>query len=127
MKPQSKQFNNLKSLWYKKLADSGFTDIENSEGLLNTWASEPRSYNTVLSSESKQEYYRLAGHFLHDYKFANTTDKIIWQYHSDGISHRDIVILLKNHQVITERNKVLSSIQRLRTAMTKLYGGKSRG
>ncbi len=74
------------------------------------------------ASENKEEYYRMAGHFLHDHKFESTSDKIIWRLHSEGVSIVDIVYYLKSKKFKTYKRKVHETIQKLAEEM----GGRCR-
>jgi hypothetical protein len=85
VQPNSPEFKELQDLWYKKLADSGFEDIEQPDGNLKFWASHYfRVKYNATKEEGKQEYYRLAGQFLYDHKFKNKLERRIWELHSIG-------------------------------------------
>lgn len=94
------QLKDLQKLWYQKLKASGFEDIEDTESpreYLKTWHScyflhrhEPETF------QLQQEYYRRASHFLHDHSFQTPSERLIWQYHTDGMSQRDIAETLKS-------------------------------
>lgn len=73
-------------------------------------------------SENKEEYYRMAGHFLHDHKFENPTEKLIWSMHGDGVSIIDIVLYLRSRKIKTYKRKVHETIQKLADEM----GGRCR-
>lgn len=107
---------NLKTLtktWYKKLKDSGFNDIEQENGLLKDYSNrfyrsqfkedsgdslENKIQSKTLINEAKEEYYRLAGQFLHEHNFNSLVDRHIWKSHSEGLSSRAIS---KNLRIIT--------------------------
>jgi len=91
--------------WDKKLAESGFEDIEDRKtGLLKAWSGtisaringlEPRysgsaGYSSLIWKESQQDYYRAAGQVLHTGKFKSKKHKEIWKLHCDGLSTRQI-------------------------------------
>lgn len=85
----TKEFLELNAKWSKKLEKSGFEDIEYPNGTLKLWTSyffKTRYKENVY--EAKEEYYRLANQFLHDYKFKTALDKKIWKYHASGMSQR---------------------------------------
>jgi hypothetical protein len=117
----TKEFKSLKSKWYKKLAKSGFEDIEGNEEYFNasdTFTRHSSRYrDSVQRFEAKQEYYRLAGHFLYDHKFSSTLEKMIWQLHSEGLSIREITKKLQDRNVATHKNKVHETLQQLKTIM----------
>lgn len=89
----------LKSEWDKKLADSGFKDIEDNTGRLKNSVSS-RYLETknngkqieaiVLDYSIKEQYYRMASAFLYDYFWTSHLDKLLWWYHSEGLSIADI-------------------------------------
>lgn len=125
MPSKSKDFDQLKALWYEKLAKKGFEDIEDSEGRLVVYHSFQGRSGTGLPSDitanqAKEEYYRLAGHFLHDYTFASTTDRLIWKLHSDGISYRKICEILEQHYNLkTHKSTIHDLITKLAKTMLK--------
>lgn len=98
--------NKLTKKWYKKLADSGFKDIEDSEGRLKTWSgtslkeemlntiTSKTSYSSKLFKESQAEYYRLAAHYYHSKSFKSSFHKKIWKLHSKGATSLAISTLL---------------------------------
>lgn len=108
-------FKQLNAKWQKKLKKSGFEDAESDEEHLIDWS------RTVFSKrpeydQSKEEYYRLAGQFLHEHMFQTETERKIWALHQDGVSIRNIVIMLKkkrlrvSHVMVFETIKSLASI-----------------
>ncbi len=120
-----KDFKSLQEKWYKKLEKSGFKDAEDSQENLHTW-SYIFSRNCDKHKElmlAKQTYYRMATNFLNDYNFESNLDKVIWEYHANGISVRDIAKLLKKAKVlnITGAGIHKGYIKRLRDAMKAMY------
>lgn len=85
-KKQKLELQKLQKQWYKKLEKQGFKDIETEDGFLKDWD----SYRFLkLSPEwfySKQEFYAMAGRFLHDRKFYLSSHHLIWQLFSEGKS-----------------------------------------
>lgn len=117
-------FEKLKATWYKKLKKSGFEDVEANENDLKVNSSKfTRTRTLHIDWDARHTYYRLATHFLNDYKFKNRIEQIIWEYHSNGISMRNIVSLLKQTRVKRKVNKdqVNTIITRLECAMKALY------
>jgi O-methyltransferase involved in polyketide biosynthesis len=115
---KNKDFLALQAEWDQKLADSGFEDAENRDGTLKVWASHffAVRYNPTLF-QAKEDYYRAAGSFLHEFKFANKGERAIWELHSQGISIREIVKILKKRGTKTHRRKVHETLQRLAKEM----------
>ena len=87
----SKEFKALQAKWNKKLAKSGFYDIEQEDGNLKSWHSfRFQAAGKDGSGAAKEEYYRLAGQFYHDYAFKNNFEKKVWYLNSEGFSAREI-------------------------------------
>jgi hypothetical protein len=82
----------LKAKWNKKLADSGFVDIERPDGSLKPEV-DYRSLDSTRGDslqDGRQEYYYIAQDFLNRGKFANLLDYTVWKLHAEGMSFRDI-------------------------------------
>lgn len=130
---KTKDFKNLSGKWKQKLAESGFNDIENEQGSLNTWSTHSHKKKLVSLErfENKELYYRWAGFFLHEYNFKSEIEKMIWDFHSSGISVRNIVIELKKRGIEKSGYRSFVSIQktisRLATIMKKTYGVNNHG
>jgi len=88
----TKDFKKLQDDWSKKLKESGFKDIEYNDNLLvGGSASNKLNHNFSLERyQNRETYYRLAGQFLHFYKFEDAEEKEIWRLHSEGVSYREI-------------------------------------
>lgn len=83
----------LQKLWYSKLADDGFDDIENvnhAEMPLKTWHSQKWQNRCKTRIELTQEYYRRARDLLNTYSFNEPIHRTIWELHSEGLSKRKI-------------------------------------
>lgn len=121
MNPKDKDFLALQDKWYKKLKSSGFNDVEQDESRLrqssNTELHKRGLYDDPLRREARQEYYRLAGQFLHDYEFEDNKEKVIWEMHSDGTSIQDIVVAMKSRNFKVYKRYVHETIQRLAKEM----------
>lgn len=103
---KSEQFKKLQAKWHKKLEKKGFDDAEQADGHLKWWASS-RGVDTdengnQLPGNYNLEYYRLAGQFLHEYRFKNKIEAYIWELHSDAFSIRKIVKVLKAKNIKTK-------------------------
>lgn len=118
------EFQKLKTKWYGKLKKSGFEDIESDEDNLKVWSSIFYLRRSNISWEAKASYYQMASNFLEEYKFTSNIEKIIWEYHSNGIGVRDISKLLKKAKiksVKTARTSVWLIIKKLRSSMYQMY------
>ena len=119
MNPNSKEYKKLQATWYKKLAKSGFEDAEQLDGNLKEW----HSYRYVLdvhpgvaSQDSRAEYYRLAGHFLHSHAFENLHERQIWELHCEGKSVKSY-----RSRWIRSQWKVYEILNRLIAAMKESW------
>lgn len=121
-KSKKTELERLKEIWYKKLKDTGFDDIELSEQYSNR-RSTSRSNDWIdpLLRQATEDYYTMAYHFLHSYEFESEIEKVIWEYHAEGLSIRNIVKILKDVKVETNRIKVWKTVNRLTTIMKGLY------
>lgn len=70
--------------------------------------------------EGQIEYYRFAGHFLNDHRFASKLEKLIWELHANGLSMRNIVKKLKPKYPVY-RDKVNITLMRLVKLMKVKY------
>lgn len=87
---KAKSYSQERKVWYKKLKETGFNDLENSQGFLKAYASSNFSQTSPHAHESRREYYYLCQQFLNEFKFDSELQKAIWEYHTNGISYRDI-------------------------------------
>lgn len=119
MKPNTKEFKNLQRKWYDKLDKKEFKDIEYKGHLKRSerfYALERYSNETAAV---KEEYYRLAGHFLYDFSFETALERAIWELHSTGLSVRKIVTALKKRRFHVYRRKVDEIVRKLAAEMIK--------
>lgn len=91
MPKKKTDFKALQRKWYKKLAASGFEDIEDSPHTLKRYDSsffqqtyDPDSY------VAKERYFSLATQLLHTYKFTSARQRRVWELHCEGWSVEDI-------------------------------------
>lgn len=124
MEPNSKDFKKLQKLWYEKIEKKGFNDIEytdsNGDGHLRFSDScyFHDNYNEI-TSEAKEEYYRLAGQFLNEHEFSSKLEKMIWELHAEGVSLRNITLMLKKRRFKLYKRKVHEIVQNLAKKMLK--------
>jgi len=75
-----------------------------------------------VNIEALQEYFYLANSFLNDHQFTSNVERIIWEYHTEGLSIREIETVLKKAKVKdTRRNKIFYTITNLKDLMFKKY------
>lgn len=87
------KYEDLRDKWYARIKTKGFNDIEQTkDGQLSYGLGK----NFRLKQNSlTEEYYYLARQFLNDYQFEDEIQKVIWEYHSEGLSTRDIAETLR--------------------------------
>lgn len=126
----------LQAQWYKRLAKEGFEDIEQDEDNLKRWDSMyfiSRHTNfkgrgaggakdakfSAIQFESRQEYYQLAGAFLHEHEFETDKERLIWELHASGENLIDIYRTLKKMNKKVYLEGIDKTIKRLSEAMVK--------
>lgn len=127
-KPQrhkKSDYEKLRDKWYKKLKKAGFEDIEQDEYNLKKWSSLPALKTPATVWYAKVEYYNLADRFLHEHKFESELEKIIWEYHANAVSTRNIAKLLKKVRVTDMCYvTVWRIINKLKQIMLRMYVNK---
>jgi len=123
-KPQS--YNELKEVWYKKLADEGFEDLETDEDRLKKYLQTIFSRKNVTEQgggwQAKAAYYQMADRFLAEHDFITELEKTIWEYHANAISLRDISETLRKAGVeAMSRQSVWLIVRRLEAIMKSRY------
>lgn len=104
------------------MKESGFEDIEDECGYIDRGSWDFRTRKVQHSYQTKLDYYYLAAQFLNDYKFDNRMDETVWMYHSEGMSEREIVELLKPLNLGDWcRATIGSIIRRLNREMKEFY------
>lgn len=119
------EFNELKEFWYQKLKDSGFNDIEYNDTLLINGPSGNLYRNKQFKNgtwQAKATYYSMAESFLNEYAFSTELDKVIWEYHANGISVREISETLEKANIKkTSKSSVWLVVNRLSKIMKQMY------
>lgn len=110
---KSKKFLDLKDEWYKKLSSEGFEDIEANEDNLKVWSTYYTAKHRYVTREAKEEYYREAGTFLHEYEFSSELERQIWELHAEGLSLREIVAKLSKTGIKTYKFRVETIVSKL--------------
>lgn len=117
-----KEFNKLKVKWYKKLEKTGFQDIEKNEHALKQPAAKPFNKKTGLVRTGRwtaqRDYFLMTEQFLNIHNFETNLQKIIWEYHSNGLGVRAIADVLNKTKVTkTNRQTIWLTIRDLRKIM----------
>lgn len=121
-KPPKTELEQLQQFWYKKLEDEGFEDIEQTDGKLKSWSSRFAHSRIQELREEKEPYYYMCNQFLNEYKFDSRFEQIIWEYHSNALSSREIAKIFDKAKVYkTNRQTVWLIIKRLEKAMKNMY------
>lgn len=147
---QSNEFKKLKKLWYQKLKEIGFEDVEqnpdsNKEPYLKEWHSHYfQGRHNPAGFLIQREYYYRASQFLNSYNFESELERNIWALHANGKSYRQITIELtpkvqhskfcSKHQcdlfcpalanseaTILNKDKVNVIVRKLKEVMKNLY------
>jgi hypothetical protein len=102
-------FKSLQRKWYKKLAESGFSDIEftGPSGHTSSLFRDTSAANKArLYRADKEEYFRRAGLFLHNYDFELFAHRaspkmvhFVWKHWCEGKNMPQIAKLLKGFGV----------------------------
>lgn len=125
MKPKKQNpqdLQTLKEVWHGKLQRSGFEDIERDELRLKTMSNKFNTDMVRRNWHAKSEYYSMAGQFLHNYQFKTRLERIIWEYHANGLSIRDIAKILKKVKITSiKRGAIFKKIKKLTVEMYKMY------
>lgn len=109
-------------IWYKKLAKTGFVDIEYPGGEIRRTIPASIENKDPLLVQSVQEYYNLASQFLNDYKFQNELERVIWTYHTEGLGVRAIASTLRKARILKrDRTYIWAIVHRLELAMKEMY------
>ena len=126
---QTKDFTKLQKVWYKRLKQAGFTDIEyDADTLINYSSSKLAMRLNGASRDTKikldaltEEYYRMAGHFIYDHTFKNEIELDIWTLHAEGLSFRDIAKRVTTKHYRANKDKINIIIKELAALMFKRY------
>lgn len=120
---ETDEFKALDAEWKQKLKDDGFKDIERDDDRLQDWSAAFARHPEY--NQSKEEYYRLAGQFLHEYRFQGPQaafNRQIWELHANGTSIREIVKILDpdgKQSAHTLFKKVQTTLAKLSKRMIK--------
>ena len=92
------EFIKTQNIWYKKLADSGFADLEWLDKKSGAGHATPFlrdslwKYRNIGAFEASQtlEYYNAAQEFSQVFTFPSKLHKFVWSLHAEGLSYRRI-------------------------------------
>lgn len=136
MNQNNPKFKKLQKEWYEKLKKEGFDNIERKDGSVRGLGSSRNSpgnpghnkgyhwHEREVYNKSKEEYFRLAGHFLYEHKFSSKLERYIWELHANGLGVRSIVSTLhelKNPINSGQKDKIHKIIVELTKKMKEMY------
>lgn len=113
----------MKAEWYKYLEHSGFIDIEERNGLKGRQIfTKSIKYDDAINQQEivglelfqqRVNYYTWAKSKLNDGRFDSERDKLIWEYHTEGLSTRQISprIGLEQSWTVRKINKIKSYLR----------------
>lgn len=119
---KTKEFLKLQKQWDKKLAKSGFEDIEQDETRLKVWSAQLLRKQIRDRAESTEAYYYIATHFIYSpiFKmFFDSIDLAIWEYHAEGVTIDKTSQVLKAVNIIVPPHTVHNRIEKIREKMLK--------
>ena len=92
----SAKFIKLRNKWYTKLTNSGFHDLEwhdpaTSQGQNSPFLSQKLPKLAYTDYLSIYNYYNYARSFLRHGKFKTAVHRLVWRYHSQGFTYREII------------------------------------
>lgn len=124
-RPKS-NYEQLRAEWYKKLKDDGFKDTESIEDIDQDriQALRRESYSRDMDPvirQATEDYYQIAAVFLSSYTFETELDKIVWEYHTNGLSVRSISETLGKAKIKRAKTQVWEIIKRLEHKMKLLH------
>lgn len=113
----AKPTKDLVQEWDRKLAESGFKEIEDRDSpreMLKSWHSTMfiHRYDQERFT-ARQKYFELATHFLHRHRFDSTLEQQIWFLHAEGRSLREIAAETGK----TSKDGALKVVRKLQKAM----------
>lgn len=111
MKYLTKEFKQLQSQWYSKLAETGFEDQEDKHGNLPYLDTKSKIYKTW---ETTREFYLRLDSYLTHAKDLSPKDRIILEMYSAGVHLIDIANELKIsrdgvHLIVKKYNKIIQN------------------
>lgn len=105
----TQRFRKLQETWDKKLAATGFKDIESPQSprFLKQAAPGYRYKNSdALTREARTTYYELIGHWFHVETFQDPVHELIMSLKKDGLQHREISERLRSQGFKNSRETI---------------------
>lgn len=117
---KKQQLKALQREWYDKLKETGFDDIEDTNSpreMLKTWHSRCFLNKNEVETSAKAEYYTNAQQVLYSYKFRTMADQMLWEYHANGLSIREIAAATRDSPAPMHRSSVFRALKRIIKAL----------
>ncbi len=83
----------MRKEWYSYLKQEGFEDIEKGEQLVDEgqrFLLDNKAFQSPQTFHAQVNYYQWARSKVNDGEFKAERDKLIWEYHSEGLSGRQM-------------------------------------
>lgn len=90
LKDHCKPCQALKREWYKTLQSAGFDDIERRLNSVGGDLSSRKDFQSIDAYEAKVSYFSWASQMLEQGSFRSLKDQMIWEFHAEGMSRREI-------------------------------------
>lgn len=121
MKLRRDEFRALQKLWYERLANAGFKDIEKQKGddfTLIQSASHCYKGTDPYSRQAKEDYFAIMAKTVHDEStyFRNAVDRFVLTRHVEGAKIKLIVKELKIMGISRHRHSIRFIIRRYEMA-----------
>ena len=114
------EFRKLQDQWYSRLKQSGFNDIECDKAGLQDSRYLKRHNGTIkrLYCEATEEHYRRCRIHLHHHSFRIKSDKVLFDWYTDGKSYRQIVDLFRRKY--RKRRSIFYLFERVKKLKTEM-------
>lgn len=120
----NKKFQALRRQWYDKLKKTGFKDLEHTS---NNGAVSPyltRNSTGTLRNQydvSTVLYFQIVANFATHYPFDSKLDRLIMQFHADGMPYREMSRKIKDLTDSTVKASPATICNRLKTLKTIMF------
>lgn len=94
---RTKKFNKLKEEWYRKLENEGFVDAELTESRLHVDTAKFQDRDAIMG------FYDRVTNYFYNAAFEPKIEKAVLMYYSEGLSIREIAIILKRSRPMVTR------------------------
>jgi hypothetical protein len=112
----------LRDSWQQHLENSGFQDHEKNGYLKVTINSHEtaKDWHDETLFNARVNYYQWARSKLNDARFTSERDRLIWEYHTEGLSSRQIA-----PRVSLDQSGIVRTVNRIKQAFNQAIGSLS--